>query len=336
MVSREVDRWRARAQSIPEATLREDALDSIVRKRGHADGAALFWILPRGRHQGLLALLVAYQTIWDFLDNVSERGAHVGHCNGELLHRALVEALDPCGPSSAYYSHHSHRDDGGYLPALVHAARERCSELPAYEHVRPLVLDEAARCAIQSLNHEPDSESRDAALRAWAAGDRQSSEWRELHWFESAAAASASLVPHVLLALAADRGCDSLEAARTRAAYMPWASLVTAMLDSYCDRSQDAASGDHSYVGHYQEEEVPKRLGEIIARASSEVGCLRHGHRHTIILASVVALYLSKDSTRASAERAASMELVRRGGSLSRLLLPVLRAWRVAHGQRAA
>ena len=48
---------------------------SIDRKRGHADGAALFWILPRRRDPNLLRLLVTYQIIWDFLDCVNERGA---------------------------------------------------------------------------------------------------------------------------------------------------------------------------------------------------------------------------------------------------------------------
>src|SRR5664280_3630266 len=49
-VSREIHVWQARAQSIPDAAIREDALNSIERKRGHTDGAALFWILPRHRN----------------------------------------------------------------------------------------------------------------------------------------------------------------------------------------------------------------------------------------------------------------------------------------------
>lgn len=333
-VSREVDSWRLRARTIPDASIRDDALDSIVRKRAHADGAALFSILPRRRDPRLLALLVAYQTIWDFLDNVSERGAHIGYANGKMLHRALVDALDPDGAPSDHYRHHSQSGDGGYLRALVRDCREACASLPAFDLVRPFVLSEAAGCAIQALNHDPDSASRDAALMAWAQSGLPRA--RELRWFELTAAASASLVPHVLLALAADARCEPEDVARASRAYMPWASLATAMLDSYADRLEDAAGGDHSYVEHYQDGELIGRLAEIVGRAAREVASLRGGDRHAIVVACAIALYLSKDGSLVAEERVAAEALARSGGSLPRLLLPILRAWRVAYALRGA
>lgn len=345
-VSAEVDAWRVRARSIPDAPLREDALESIARKRAHADGAALFWILPRRRHGGLLALLVAYQTIWDFLDGVSERGAQRGERNGRQLHRALVDALDPRGAICDHYRHHLCTDDGGYLRALIGCCRGVCEQLPAYELVRPPVLRETARCAIQSLNHNPDPHGREYALRAWAAresdreqGDRGRESHREqgLSWFELSAAASASLAPHVLLALAAEEACEPGDVAAAHAAYLPWASLATAMLDSYADHIEDARAGDHSYISHYGDgAEAVRRLREIVDRAMRAVGGLRDGQRHAILVACVVAMYLSKDSARSPAARAGTRSLARSGGSLVRLLLPLLRAWRIAYGQRAA
>ena len=88
---------------IPDAPIREDALSSIERKRGHTDGAALFWILPRRRNLELLRLLVAYEMIWDFLDTLNEHGADRGQANGRQLHLALVEAVDPSRSISDYY-----------------------------------------------------------------------------------------------------------------------------------------------------------------------------------------------------------------------------------------
>ena len=41
-VSREVEVWRGRAATIPDHTIREDALSSLESKRGNTDGAALF------------------------------------------------------------------------------------------------------------------------------------------------------------------------------------------------------------------------------------------------------------------------------------------------------
>jgi tetraprenyl-beta-curcumene synthase len=339
-VSREIDAWRRRAQAIPDASLREDAVGAIARKRAHADGAALFWTLPRRRHEGLLRLLVAYQTAWDFLDNVSERGACMGEHNGLQLHRALVDALDPRVLLSDYYSHHLCGGDGGYLRTLAGACREVCAALPSYECVRSLVLSEAQRCAIQSLNHNPDSRDRDGLLKQWAERELAAAriwERHEVSWFELTAATSASLVPHVLLSLAAEPACPVGDVVAAHAAYLPWASLATAMLDSYADRLEDEVAGEHSYIAHYRDgEEAVRRVAEIVARATREAGGLRGGPRHAVIVACMVAMYLSKDSVRGPARHSGTTELIRSGGSLTRLLLPVLRAWRIAYGQRAA
>ena len=166
--ARELGAWFQRAAAIPDPAIREDALDSLVRKRDNVEGASLFSILPRRRDERLLILLVAYQVMWDFLDSVSERGASAGHANGRQLHRALVEALDPEAPISDYYRYHPWKNDGGYLLALVQVCRRTCLELPSYRLVRPLMLHGVERCAIQYLNHEPESRRREQALREWA------------------------------------------------------------------------------------------------------------------------------------------------------------------------
>jgi tetraprenyl-beta-curcumene synthase len=360
-VSGEVDRWRVRARCMPDAPLRHEALDSIARKRAHADGAALFWTLPRRRHPRLLVLLVAYQSAWDYLDGVSERGAGErgdgggdndagggrdagggngddrdgGEANGRRLHRALVEALDPSAALSDHYRENPSRQDGGYLWALATGAREACASLPSYAPVRGPMLAEAARCAVQSLNHDPDPARREAKLRAWAG--RESQDWPGASWFERSAAASASLVPHVLLALAAEPACDVDEVARVRAAYLPWVSLATAMLDSYADLEEDRASGEHSYIAHYRERErAVARLEEIVACAARAARGLRRGPRHAVLVACAVTMYLSKDSVRTQLVRGETARLVRAGGSLTRLLAPVLRIWRVLYAQRGA
>lgn len=338
-VSGEVEQWRVRARCIPDAPLRADALESIARKRAHADGAALFWTLPRRRHPRLLGLLVAYQSAWDYLDGVSERGegegAGAGEANGRQLHRSLVEALDPSATLSEHYRENPHKQDGGYLKALATGAREACAGLPSYELVRGPALEEAARCAVQGLNHEPDPSRRERRLRAWA--ERESRDWPGASWFERSAAASASLVPHVLLALAAEPACETLDVRQAWAAYLPWVSLATAMLDSYADLDEDLASGAHSYIAHYRERDVAvARLEEIVARAALEVRGLRRGHHHAVLVACAVTMYLSKDSVRTGRVRGETTRLVGAGGSLTRLLAPVLRVWRIVNMQRAA
>lgn len=332
-VSRETRRWRSIAAAIPDAPIREDALHALDHKRGHADGAALFTILPCRRQPALLTLLVAYETIWDFLDNVSER--HPTHRNGLQLHRALTDALDPYGPLTDYYRYHPWSDDGGYLAALVTACRECCRSLPSFGRVGSLVRREAGRALVLGINHETDPARRDAALREWAR--REYPDERELSWFELGGAASASLVVHVLLTLAARPGLRDAEVVAVYDAHWPWIALATTMLDSYVDQADDEATGDHSYIAHYPDRETAiARLQYSISRALAGALALRDGHRHAVIVGCMIAMYLSKDSASDPERRTTTAALVGEGGSLVRLLVPILRAWRLFYGQRSA
>lgn len=281
----------------------------------------------------MLRLLIAYQTAWDFLDNASERGASAGVEDGRQLHRALPDALDPCSPVSEHYRHHPCKEDNGYLDGLVLAARNTCASLPSYFRIRSLVLPGVTRCSIQCLNHIPDSESRDAALRAWAAHELPGE--RTLSWFELCAAASA-FTPHPLLALAAEPIHGTSKPACAHTTYFPWVSLAIAMLDSYVDQLRDSANDAHSYISHYGDTEVAvQRLRAIIARAMGAARTPGNGHRHTIVVASMIAMYLSRESAHTTAMRNGTRSLTSAGGSLTRLLLPALQVWRVVHIQHS-
>jgi tetraprenyl-beta-curcumene synthase len=334
-VASEVRAWRLRAGAIPEPEIRSDALSSLANKRAHTDGAALFTILPRAREPGLLALLVAYEIAWDFLDTVNEHGADAGQLNGKQLHLALVDALDPGAPISDHYRHHPWRDDGGYLRALVNACRSHCRQLPAYDRVRSALHVEALRAQVLGINHELDPVRRDTDLRRWAAWafpDRQ-----ECTWYELSGAASASLTIHALLTLASEPTDPTAPMEQVRDAYFPWISAATTMLDSYVDRAEDAINGDHSYVAHYASSPLAAlRIGQLVKRCLREAHALPNGERHALIVTCMIAMYLSKDSTRTPAMRGTSASLVRAGGSLSRLLHPILRLWRIAYSQRSA
>ncbi len=342
-VAREMHAWQARARTIPDAPLRDDALDSLSRKRANTDGAVLFSVIARWREYRLLRVIVAYETIWDFLDNVSERGAEVGPINGRQLHLALQEAVDLDTSMSRYYRHHPWEQDGGYLQALVETARSCCSSLASYWRVRELLIQEGRRANVAACNHELDPERRRVELERWAQAEypQEAMEPRpgavQAARFELTAAASCSAVIHVLLAIASDAKCDEQWVANTYAAYFPWFSVAVTMLDSYVDQAEDVASGAHSYIAHYQSGEIAiERIYEAIERSTQLVGGLRHGHRHAVIAACMVAMYVSKDSARVPHMRAHTTRLVRAGGPLTRMLVPILRVWRIAYGQQSA
>jgi hypothetical protein len=63
---------------------------------------------------------------------------------------------------------------------------------------------------------------------------------------------------------------------------------------------------------------------------------LPDGARHVVIVSCMIAMYLSKDSVRTPAARTRTASLIHTTGPLTRLLLPVLRAWRAIYNQRTA
>jgi cytochrome P450 len=331
--SRELDRWKERAGKIPNARLREDALRSISLKRDNAQGAALFCILPKRREPALLELLVAYQTLWDFLDNVNERGAVAGKENGYQLHRALFEALDPDISISDYYSHHPWGDDGGYVRELVETCRNCCLVLPSYPQVQPRILEGVRQCSIQGINHLSDSREREEELKTWA--EQQWPAQNQFEWFELTAAASAFL-PHALLALAAEPACDTAYAAKAHDAYFPWMALAITMLDSYVDAVEDRANDNHSYIAHYADQgAICKRLSEILTSTVSGMAQLPNGHRHVLMATSMIAMYLSTDAKGWSRTPAMTKQLATAAGSFTRLLVPAACLWRTFDARRA-
>jgi tetraprenyl-beta-curcumene synthase len=323
--------WEETARTIPDTTLRRYALDSLRSNRAHIDGAALFGILPRYRCRPLLRALVAYEVLLEFLDDLSERSS--SSADAYQLHNALAEAVDVAMPISDYYRHRACDGDGGYLRALVRSCREGCASLPSYQTVRPVLRHHAmVNATAQCLNHNPCRGERDQALRAWAHNEHRVE--GELHWWETTAAASSSLSIHVLLAQAAKS--DPGGTADVLAVFTPWVCAVSTLLDSYVDEGEDAESGNYSYIANYVSPAVAReRLCWLTATAVRRAGDLPDGDRYAIIVASMVAMYLSKDSALAAGQRPTTDALLSSGGSLAVVLWPILRLWRTANRLRA-
>jgi tetraprenyl-beta-curcumene synthase len=334
-VSHELRRWRRLAERIPDSPLRTDALHAIKHKRGHTDGAALFWTLPSRRDKRLLRALVTYELIQDYLDCATERGMAIGADSGAQLYRAIGDAVDPSRPLADYYRDHPWRDDGGYLASLVQAFRNDSTQLPSFDVIRPHMDREAARTWVLDTNHAIDPVRRDHALRTWAATEFPAE--RNLRWYELTAAASGWITAHALLAVGAEPGATRHDVDTTYSAYFPWYALSLTMLDGYVDQADDLTTGNHSYFHHYRDsDDGINRLCNSLERSADSVLGLRHGERHAVLLGCMIALYLSKDSARTDAMRPSTRQIARAGGTLPRMLLPVLRLWRIANAQRAS
>jgi tetraprenyl-beta-curcumene synthase len=332
-VSREVHRWRALAAQIPDPVLRADALGSLADKRNYTDGAALFWILPSCRNDELLALLVAFQTMANYLDAASERGAEHRGASAGCLMVALVDAVDVGAPLHDYYADHPWTDDGGFLVALVLCCRSACMSLPRYWHARPLLLREARRGRALELCHDPEPRRRDEALEAFA--HREFAPVRGTSWFELAGGASSLLAVIVLLALAADETSTDHDLHAVLDVYHAWAAPLGLILDSYIDQVEDAEARGWSAIAYYPDAQfAQRRIAVLINRALRDAARLRHGERHTLIIAMMIAMYLTSDSATSAPLADSTRQLRRAGGPLTRVLVPVLRCWRVLYQQR--
>ncbi|HXQ00831.1 MAG TPA: DUF2600 family protein, partial [Solirubrobacteraceae bacterium] len=247
---------------------------------------------------------------------------------------ALIDALDPSVDAGDYYKHHAWSRDDGYLCALVQTCRDECGRLPSYKAIKPLALRAARLTQVLGINHEPDPELRDASLQAWAATHLPNP--AGLAWWERTGAASAWLTVLALLALSAEPAATHNQGHGVYAAYLPWISLAGTMLDSYGDLADDATAGNHSYIAHYPDTAVAsQRIADIVRRSLAETRDLRDHERHLVITTCMIAMYLTKDSTRGPALRATTSEITRASGSLTRCLVPVLRAWRLLYKQQS-
>jgi tetraprenyl-beta-curcumene synthase len=251
------------------------------------------------------------------------------------LHQALVDALDPGSPTTDYYQHGPRCDDSGYLNTLVAACRAHYQRLPSSPAIHWPVIREATRGQVCAINHHLHAPQRDAMLHAWATNEFP--DGHEAQWFELTAAASTNLTVFALLALASEPRCCPQSVEQTAAAYFPWISVMTAMLDSYVDQDEDAQSASHNYLTHYPTSELAtRRICELIRRCVREANALADGKKHAVIAGCMFAMYLSKNTALTPLTYPTTTRLINAGGSLTRLLHPILRLWRTAYGLRSA
>lgn len=299
-----------------------------------AEGAAAFAVLAPSRHRRrVVRAVVAYELLYDAVDGIGELAVSAPLRHNLAVHAALADALTPGAPLRHHLGFASQLSDQAYLPALVERCRRALVRLPAHCVVLPALRRFAVRAAeAQSLNHAGAC-SGHVGLERWATAHADGDE----RWWEIAAAASDPLGVFALVAAAADaRTCPSDVAAIERAYFPPIGALVW-LMESLVDQCDDARSGNHSYVAHYDSPQVAAaRLGTIAARAAAAACPLRRGATHSALLSGVASLYLSAPEIEDDAAVAAAAAIRRALGWPVPVLLVVLRTRRRLAGLRPA
>jgi tetraprenyl-beta-curcumene synthase len=322
--------WRAKAAEIPNANLREAALESLA-KRGNIEGAALFATLaPVADRETSVHALVAFQAAYNYLDTLSELPSDDAIANGAQLHRALVSAVSPGCPHGDYYAHNPHRDDGGFLVAILDECRDALAKLPSFPAFSATLRAAAERIAsFQSMNLSV-AQGDDEALRRWAKDVTPES--CGLQWWEVAASAGSSLAVHALIASAAAPNLDAQRASAIELAYFPWIGGLHSLLDSLVDRREDRMRGQRNLLDYYQSPaQAAIGLASLARRARVATANLPSSHAHRVIATAMCSYYLTAPESDRGEARTVARVLSRALGVPLNVAITLFRARRAFH-----
>ena len=289
----ELHEIRKRANLIPDAALREQALASIDAKGFHVEGGSILaTFLPNGRAREYVAIVAALETIYDYLDNLCDRLPGVSQQAYATLHEALADALDDRRRPGDYYRDGPFADDGGYLRSLVDASRAGLARLPHYLDVRERLVEIASYYAeLQVLKHGPPG-AREHACNAWYGRHRD--RFPHLSWWEFAAACGSSMPVFALIELAARPALDRREVDKTMNAYFPSFSAVHILLDYFIDQAEDAAHGELNFVACYASPaDAVRRLQRLVRATLHRVRTLAGAARHRFVVQAMCVFYLT-------------------------------------------
>lgn len=286
------------------------------------------------RHMGsIVPLVVALQTISDYLDNLGDRTESLDEQDFRALHQAMLDAvgMHPVYPGKGdYYRHHPDQQDSGYLHALVAACRRETARLPYYAQVAPLVAVHIDRyCDLQVNKHLPWSEREERLIR-----------WHETHpdrpeglfWWEFAAACGSTLGVFALFAEALQPASQRRIEAISRA-YFPWVCGLHILLDYLIDQAEDAQEGDLNFVKYYADaDQVAERMAWFVERSVEAVRGLPNPGFHRTVVEGLLALYLSDAKVEQLQLRPVVARLLDACGPRARLLHWVCKKWRQRRG----
>jgi hypothetical protein len=163
------------------------------------------------------------------------------------------------------------------------------------------------------------------ALARWASKQPAGS---QLRWWELGAACGSSLAIFAHLAAATDPNLTWREVEAIEALYWPWAEALHIMLDNLIDQAEDHATDQHNLIDYYaSQDEMVERL-DLLAREMVKRTAAVPPH-HRLILAAMVALYLSDEQAWIPSARPASERILDATGTFSRPALLLLRLRRM-------
>ncbi|HTA98625.1 MAG TPA: DUF2600 family protein [Solirubrobacteraceae bacterium] len=331
----EIDSQRQRAAAIPDPELRRIALSVLRTKRANIDGAAAFAaFVPRPRRASVVRAQVAFQSLYDYLDTLTEQPHDDPVTNSRQVHGALTAALDPSAHGGDYCAHRAANEDGGYLQGTVERCQSALSALPGYAAVRPSAARLGAHIVEYQSFNVTDAAGPRTALAHWAGG--RTPPGSDLAWWETAASAGSSIGLFALIAMAAHPRPSVDEAMAVENVYFPWVGALHSLLDSLIDLPEDRESGQPALIEHYgSAEEAADGLRRLAEESRWRVAALAHPDRHALMLAGMVSIYFAERRAEDPHVRAARRAVLGVLGASSKATMAVMHGRRLAMSVRS-
>lgn len=325
-VERELEQLRRFAQRIPDLELRTQALASMDSKKFHCQGGGVYAAANLDRRHVLIPLIVALQTISDYLDNLCDRSTSLNPDDFRLLHQSMLDAVNPEAQLQDYYAFRSENDDGGYLHHLVRTCQLHAAQLPSYSSVQQHVTELVALYGDLQVYKHIRKDLRESQLLAWWELHRNN--YPNLQWNEFAAATGSTLGMFMLFLAASEDRLSEQDAASIKSIYFPHVCGLHILLDYLIDQEEDHAGGDLNFCNYYDNESLlVERLGTIVNRAREDVKKLPASRFHRLIIEGLLALYLSDPKVRHQADvRDVSRKLMK-NSPLTRLFFLINSIW---------
>ena len=327
MVEQELSSWQRYAEENGMRELAEQALASIHSKKFHCQGGSVYSLYKGVPTRDFVRLIVALQTISDYLDNLCDRAGFADEAAFRQLHLAITDALDPTTPLNHYYINYPFKDDGGYLTKLVNTCRNEIAKLPAYHLVKAELLRQAVLYSeLQTYKH------LDLAIR-----EKKMLDWIHCHLpkyqgikpWEFAAATGSTLGMFMLCAAAYNPKLTKDQADQIACAYFPWVNGLHILLDYFIDRDEDRLSGDLNFVAYYSNhQETLNRLTYFCKESCRQMSSLPEPAFGLTVVHGLLAMYLSDPKTDAPAERMIRDDLLASAGLYPRFMYGLCRLLR--------
>jgi tetraprenyl-beta-curcumene synthase len=291
-VKSQLDGWQLEAQHIPDPELRKQALDSIAAKKFHCQGGAVYAAAHVSMRHVLIPLIVAFQTISDYLDNLCDRSTSLDAEDFRMLHQSMLDAVDPAAPLRDYYEFREEKEDGGYLTNLVKTCQSCILMLPSYELVASPIRKLVTLYGDLQVYKHISRDLREDELTAW--WDKHKEEYPEINWNEFAAATGSTLGVFMLFLSASYRQLESNEVDAIVQSYFPYLCGLHILLDYLIDQEEDRIGGDLNFCSYYNSaEQTSDRIAFMAEQARCEILQLESPSFHRMIIEGLLAVYLS-------------------------------------------